>query len=373
MISSRPAAAGSPPAAAPASSCRRRAGRRAARCARPPPRSRARAWRAPAPARQRSRARRWPPPWRGGPRRSRRRGTTEQRHGVAQGGGRQHAQAIDRRRLAVVVMRDEQGGDATPPAREPDGQRAAHGPDLSVERELADDSERAQRALAERAGGRQDAERDRKVERRAFLAEIGRSEVHRDAIGRKGEPRVADRRPHALATLADGRVGQAHRRECRQSRATSTSTRTRAASTPRSAAERTGASTRRLFEGAAARQCPQYDTRRRAPCRSGRPYPVVVQSLAHGQRGPRLDTDPPSGVRPVVLVVDDEPGVRESFRLILEDDYEVIDVPDGRPPRRRPRLPRRSRPARHPAAGHGRHRGARADQGDSTRRWRSSW
>ena len=42
-----------------------------------------------------------------------------------------------------------------------------------------------------------------------------------------------------------------------------------------------------------------------------------------------LDTDPPSGVRPVVLVVDDEPGVRESFHLILDDDYEVIDVPDG--------------------------------------------
>ena len=42
-----------------------------------------------------------------------------------------------------------------------------------------------------------------------------------------------------------------------------------------------------------------------------------------------LDPDPPRGVRPVILVVDDEPGVRESFHLILDDDYEVIDVPDG--------------------------------------------
>jgi two-component system response regulator AtoC len=33
--------------------------------------------------------------------------------------------------------------------------------------------------------------------------------------------------------------------------------------------------------------------------------------------------------RPVILVVDDDPGVRESFRLILEDHYDVIDVPDG--------------------------------------------
>jgi DNA-binding NtrC family response regulator len=34
-------------------------------------------------------------------------------------------------------------------------------------------------------------------------------------------------------------------------------------------------------------------------------------------------------LRPVILVVDDEPNVRESFRLVLEDAYEVIDVPDG--------------------------------------------
>jgi DNA-binding NtrC family response regulator len=33
--------------------------------------------------------------------------------------------------------------------------------------------------------------------------------------------------------------------------------------------------------------------------------------------------------RPVILVVDDDPGVRESFRLILEDHYDVVDVPDG--------------------------------------------
>jgi DNA-binding NtrC family response regulator len=33
--------------------------------------------------------------------------------------------------------------------------------------------------------------------------------------------------------------------------------------------------------------------------------------------------------RPVILVVDDEPGLRESFRLILDDDYEVVAVPDG--------------------------------------------
>ena len=39
--------------------------------------------------------------------------------------------------------------------------------------------------------------------------------------------------------------------------------------------------------------------------------------------------DGPRGLRPVILVVDDEPGLRESFRLILDQDYEIIDVPDG--------------------------------------------
>jgi DNA-binding NtrC family response regulator len=34
-------------------------------------------------------------------------------------------------------------------------------------------------------------------------------------------------------------------------------------------------------------------------------------------------------VRPVVLVVDDDPGLRDSFRLILEDDHEVLEAADG--------------------------------------------
>src|SRR5947209_17554746 len=41
-------------------------------------------------------------------------------------------------------------------------------------------------------------------------------------------------------------------------------------------------------------------------------------------------SDSLQGVRPVVLVVDDDHGVRESFRLILEDRYEVLEAADGR-------------------------------------------
>ena len=39
--------------------------------------------------------------------------------------------------------------------------------------------------------------------------------------------------------------------------------------------------------------------------------------------------DSTRAIRPAILVVDDDPGLRESFRLILEDEYEVLDVPDG--------------------------------------------
>src|SRR5215470_11369627 len=36
-----------------------------------------------------------------------------------------------------------------------------------------------------------------------------------------------------------------------------------------------------------------------------------------------------AGVRPVVLVVDDDLHLRESFRLILEDEYDVLEAADG--------------------------------------------
>ncbi len=39
--------------------------------------------------------------------------------------------------------------------------------------------------------------------------------------------------------------------------------------------------------------------------------------------------DASRGVRPVILAVDDDAGLRESFRLILEDQFEVVDAADG--------------------------------------------
>jgi two-component system, NtrC family, response regulator AtoC len=34
-------------------------------------------------------------------------------------------------------------------------------------------------------------------------------------------------------------------------------------------------------------------------------------------------------VKPVILVVDDDPGIREAFRLVLEEEYELVEAEDG--------------------------------------------
>ena len=41
-------------------------------------------------------------------------------------------------------------------------------------------------------------------------------------------------------------------------------------------------------------------------------------------------TGPLAPLRPLILVVDDDPGIRESFRLILEERYELVEAGDGR-------------------------------------------
>src|SRR5919197_1672204 len=50
--------------------------------------------------------------------------------------------------------------------------------------------------------------------------------------------------------------------------------------------------------------------------------------MAREMRTDGLEQSPP--MRPVVLVVDDDPGVRASFQLILDQDYEVVEAANGR-------------------------------------------
>jgi two-component system response regulator AtoC len=42
-----------------------------------------------------------------------------------------------------------------------------------------------------------------------------------------------------------------------------------------------------------------------------------------------LPSAPDRPARPIILVVDDDPGIREAFRLVLEDQYELLEAGDG--------------------------------------------
>ena len=60
---------------------------------------------------------------------------------------------------------------------------------------------------------------------------------------------------------------------------------------------------------------------------SSSPYPSrSADGGAPGEPGTPSFTYPS---RPVVLVIDDEAGVRESLRIILQDDFEVLEAADG--------------------------------------------
>jgi hypothetical protein len=65
---------------------------------------------------------------------------------------------------------------------------------------------------------RQDPQREREVEARPHLAQIGGSKVGRYPLLGELEARVLDRGPHALARLADGGVAQPDDRERGQPR-----------------------------------------------------------------------------------------------------------------------------------------------------------
>ena len=63
--------------------------------------------------------------------------------------------------------------------------------------------------------GRQNAERDRQVERRAGFADVGGRQVDGDPVGGKLEAGVANRAADAISALADADIGQAYQREPR--------------------------------------------------------------------------------------------------------------------------------------------------------------
>ena len=97
-------------------------------------------------------------------------------------------------------------------------QHAGRGLDARIEAELADRDIFGQGLGIEHPHRDQHAERDRQIEMRALLGQIGGRQVDGDPLGRQRQPDRAERRAHPLAALAHRLVGQADQDEGGQPR-----------------------------------------------------------------------------------------------------------------------------------------------------------
>ena len=85
--------------------------------------------------------------------------------------------------------------------------------DRPVERQFAEEHAVGNLAPLDHSLRGEDAERNREVERGAGLSHVGRRQIHRDPVGWKLEPGVADRGAHPIAALPNARIRQADHRE----------------------------------------------------------------------------------------------------------------------------------------------------------------
>ena len=138
---------------------------------------------------------------------------------VAQRFDAQHCRAVARDRgLGGVFARQDDAGVMFRARQQRTRQRAADSLDPAVEREFALDQVVAHPFGAERASvGGQDGERDRQVERRAFLAGVGRRKVDGYLAVRKLVAGILDRRLDPLLGLAHSALGEADGLELRHS------------------------------------------------------------------------------------------------------------------------------------------------------------
>jgi|GEM_PF-3446524 len=121
------------------------------------------------------------------------------------------------RGLGGVRVGHEDASAAGRAREERDGERPPDRLQPPVERELPEHEGVRRHGARGLAARREDAQRDRQVERRPLLPHVGGSEIDRDPFLREREPVVLDRGGHPLAALAHRRGRQADDRERRQS------------------------------------------------------------------------------------------------------------------------------------------------------------
>ena len=143
-----------------------------------------------------------------------RRGGNGLRAGDVRDGGREvrdgnDADPLHRGGLRSVLRREDDLVEPGVAGRQGQAERAPNGPHLAAEPELADeDAPRA--GFGPEALQAGEADGNGKIEGGARLTEVGRGEIDRDRAVRQREAAVLERRAHALAGLANARVGQTH-------------------------------------------------------------------------------------------------------------------------------------------------------------------
>ncbi len=115
----------------------------------------------------------------------------------------------DHRRLRRVLARQEHAVELARAGQQRGRQRAADSFDPAVEREFAEDQVGAQpSAILEHVLRGENSKRERKIERRALLAGVGRREVNRHLASRKLEPRIFERRLDPVERFLDRALRQ---------------------------------------------------------------------------------------------------------------------------------------------------------------------
>ncbi len=140
--------------------------------------------------------------------------TAEKAHGAVQRVYAIHRHALDERRF-LGGDRGQEHAALLQRAGEPRHcQRATDRPGRPGETEFARDQPVAEIVSLELLRRGEDAERDRQIVKRPFLAQITRREIDRGARARRAKAAVGERGEHAVAGLLHGGIGQPDQKAC---------------------------------------------------------------------------------------------------------------------------------------------------------------
>ena len=125
--------------------------------------------------------------------------------------------ALDGGGLRCVLGWQDHGFEAVGGGGERDVDRATNRTQFALEREFTGTHDLIQRLERNHALGGEDAQGNRQVKTRAFLANVRRGEIDRNFSERKLVRRILDRRPHPISGLLNGGIAQANHGKIRHS------------------------------------------------------------------------------------------------------------------------------------------------------------